>query len=417
MSSLAAIGLVVANLGLLYLLLAAPLGVRTITVRRRIAADRSKLWNAIFPRGDNAGWSGETLSVAPVPGEPDAVRVKLSWEGRDGLPIERTLLLDDVVEGERYSLTVFDDSSLDRAFWKNYRENGALSGEDGDILVTLSRIDRYRGAALFLFRYFVLRRELRKLKSWAETGAFRKGGLFEHPLSQVGFAVISALIFWPIFGLDTGGFVLAVVLTAVVALHELGHLAAFRVMGHRKVRMIFIPLLGGLAIGGRPYDSRFEVAFVALMGAGFSAFLVPIAIALSASASTAGHAVPSALFATLAGIAAIFNIANLVPVWKFDGGQVLRQICGSSALLAVASFCLLSAFLALGFLAGLPAGMLIFAGAIIALLSLITAGGTVKPRHQLKPIGMVERLAIAGAFVSVFAIHAYGVLWASERLV
>ena len=34
-------------------------------------------------------------------------------------------------------------------------------------------------------------------------------------------------------------------------------------MGHRKVRMIFVPLLGGIAIGGRPYDSRFEVAFVA----------------------------------------------------------------------------------------------------------------------------------------------------------
>ena len=125
-------------------------------------------------------------------------------------------------------------------------------------------------------------------------------------------------------------------LTTVVALHELGHMAAFRVMGHRKVRMIFIPLLGGIAIGGRPYDSRFEVAFVALMGAGFSAFLVPIAIAASIYAGGAGRRAAAGVLATLAGFAALFNIANLVPVWKFDGGQVLRQICpGPSTLGAV----------------------------------------------------------------------------------
>ena len=106
---------------------------------------------------------------------------------------------------------------------------------------------------------------------------------------QLGFAVVSALILWPFFGLSCGGLVLAVDADDVVALHELGHMAAFRVMGHRRVRMIFIPLLGGIAIGGRPYDSRFEVAFVALMGAGFSAFVIPIAIASSDLAGRDGH--------------------------------------------------------------------------------------------------------------------------------
>ena len=50
---------------------------------------------------------------------------------------------------------------------------------------------------------------------------------------------------------------------------------------------------------------------------------------------------------------AFFNIANLVPVWKFDGGQVLRQICPGPLVLATASFATLSAFLALGRLTGL----------------------------------------------------------------
>jgi hypothetical protein len=61
--------------------------------------------------------------------------------------------------------------------------------------------------------------------------------------------------------------------------------------------------------------------------------------------------------------------------------------------------------------------MLIYAGAIFAVLSLITAGGAVKPRHELKPIGVFDRVVIGGALLAVFAIHAYGVLWASARLV
>ena len=56
------------------------------------------------------------------------------------------------------------------------------------------------------------------------------------------------------------------------------------------------------------------------------------------------------------------------------------------------------------------------AGAIFAILSLITAGSGVKPRHELKPIRGMERIAIAGALLAVFAIHASGLLWASARL-
>ena len=204
-------------------------------------------------------------------------------------------------------------------------------------------------------------------------------------------------------------------LTAVVALHELGHMAAFRMMGHRKVRMIFIPLLGGVAIGGRPYDSRFEVAFVALMGAGFSAFVVPIAIASSNFAELSGHPAMASVLAVLAGFAAFFNIANLVPVWKFDGGQVLRQICPEPVALAIVSFATLSAFLALGSMVGLSAAMLVGMGVVFAVLSMLTAGTGVKPRYELKPIRAVERASLGAAFAAIFAIHFCGVLWTYAR--
>ncbi|MER9949011.1 hypothetical protein [Mesorhizobium sp. M0047] len=40
-----------------------------------------------------------------------------------------------------------------------------------------------------------------------------------------------------------------------------------------------------------------------------------------------------------------------------------------------------------------------------------------KPRHELKPIRTVDRFAMAAALLAVFAIHGYGVLWASAQLI
>ncbi|MER9732127.1 site-2 protease family protein [Mesorhizobium sp. M0217] len=407
--------LVAGNLGLIFLLMTAPLGLRTVRLSRVVAVDRQRLWQALWPLGSDAGWSGEILSAQPLDGQGTA-RILLSWEGRDGQPIERRSRFEDVVEGSRFSMRVIEDTALDASFWKDFYETTELTSEGAGTRVTLSQTDRYRGVAFLVFRYFAMRRELGKLEIWARTGQYRKGGWFEHPLSQVGFAVLSAFILWPFFGLNLGGLALAAILTSVVALHELGHMAAFRLTGHRKARMIFIPLLGGIAIGGRPYDSRFEVAFVALMGAGFSAFLVPLLIVASGLASGEGHRLAAALLATLAGFTALFNIANLVPVWKFDGGQVLRQIFLGPIMLALASFSLLSALLAIGWLAGFSPSFLLVAGAVFAILSLLTMGSGVRPRHELKPIRTFDRFAIAGALLAVFAIHGYGLFWASAKL-
>ena len=415
MSVIITVILVAGNLGLIFLLMAAPLGLRTVRASRVIQANRDRLWQALWPLGSDAGWSGEILSAEAPDGEGMA-RIELSWEGRDGQPIERKARFEDVLEGSRFSMRVVEDTALDPSFWANYRETTELVPEGDGTRVTFTQTDRYRGVAFLIFRFFAMRRELGKLQVWATTGQYRKGGWFEHPVSQIGFAVLSAFILWPFFGLNLGGLALAAILTSVVALHELGHMAAFRLTGHRRARMIFIPLLGGIAMGGRPYDSRFEVAFVALMGAGFSAFLVPVLIAASGFASGEGHRLAAALLATLAGCASLFNIANLVPVWKFDGGQVLRQICPGPVALALASFFLLSALLALGWRAGFSPSFLLVAGAVFSILSLLTMGSGVKPRHELKPIRPFDRLAMAGALLAVFAIHGYGMLWASAQL-
>ena len=116
MSPIVVAALVALNLVVIFLLLAVPIGIRTIAVRARIAAPRMRLWQALYPLGDDAAWSGEILSAEPIGEGGSLARIRLSWEGRDGRPIERKVRLSDVVEGERYAMRVEDDSSLDPAF-------------------------------------------------------------------------------------------------------------------------------------------------------------------------------------------------------------------------------------------------------------------------------------------------------------
>ena len=147
MSPIVIAALVALNLFVIFLLLAAPVGVRTITRKTKIAASRSRLWQALWPLGADTGWSGQILSAERVDGSTGLVRISLSWEGRDGTPIERTQHMLEVIENSRFAMRVTDDSALHQDFWSDYREEVAIEDCDGGSLVTFTRTDRYRGLA------------------------------------------------------------------------------------------------------------------------------------------------------------------------------------------------------------------------------------------------------------------------------
>jgi Zn-dependent protease len=399
------------NLGLIWLLLAVPLGMRTVSRTIRINAAPDRLWSALYPFGENAGWSGTIISAEPEPNTNRFGTLRISFDDRNGDPIARKVRLDELSEGRSYLLRITDDSSLDPSFWHNYSETVDIVSENGASLVTVTETDRYRGFAFLGFRYFKVRRQLLALKIWGETGSYRSIGVFERPITQVWMAVISALMIWPFFGLTSPGLVLAASLTAVVALHEFGHMFAFRVMGHKSARMIFIPILGGIAMGGRPYDRHFEIGFSALMGAGFSVFPVAACIAVYPVALSTGHNQIAAAVASFGLIGSIFNLANLVPVWKFDGGQVIRQVFEGRIAQAMASFTILSALLAIGSYSGFSLSVLIPVAAVFAVLSIITNGASFKPRHALKPMTAMERGIIIAGLIATFSAHALGAVW------
>lgn len=399
-------GLLIFTLAIIWLVMSAPIGHRTVSRRVVAAVPAQRLWSALHPFGEAFAWNEAASSVIRT--GPESGRIITSYLGRDGQPVERDFVIEEEVPGERFTLRFTNDTSLAQSFWENHHMTVAVrAAGEGCAEAVIAERDRYRGVAFLLFRFFALRRMAIKLKRWAETGTYTPGGIFEQPVTQFGMAGLSAMLLWPFFGLHAQGLFLSATLTAVVGFHELGHMAAFRLMGHRTTRMIFIPLLGGIAVGGRPYDRHFEIGFSALMGAGFSAFAVAFLVWWNMATSAGADG----LFDEVIVIAALFNLGNLMPVWKFDGGQVVRQIFRSQAGQAAAASAMLAILVATGVAVGFSTNVMILCGVVLAVLSLITTDSGVRPKTALTPMTGLERIALGAALASVTAIHAFAVIW------
>ncbi|MXN52158.1 hypothetical protein GR158_13620 [Shinella sp. AETb1-6] len=410
-TSVSVILLLAINLGLIWLLIAAPVGRRTLRLSRVVKASPSRLAGLVSPLGREADWHPAILSSEPL--SADRVRQTFRYPDRRGEPITRTVSVREARDGDGIACEtrVIEDSALDASFWHDYIDRRFLRPVPGGTLMTVEQTDRYRGVAFLLFRYVQLRREMKALDQWLATGQGEVRGVLERPTTQVALAVLSTLLLWPFFGLNARGLLLSSFLTVVIVLHEFGHMAAYRAFGHKRVRMIFVPLLGGIAVGGRPYNSRFEVAVCALMGAGMSAFLVPPLIALH----DAGSRATSAAVLVFLLILGAFNLLNLLPMHRFDGGQVLRQVFPSRSGLLSASFLVTLAIIFVGWRIGLPFMLLIAGLAVFTLLSLIGAGG-VKPRRALEPMTPPQRLLAGFGLYAALSLHGYAIVYACDAL-
>lgn len=408
------------NLGLIWLMLAAPLGRRTITVRRHLDKRPEEIWDMTRPGGGLADWHPSVLSVSTLQGTPDRLELRYRQPDRTGRPITRTMAIDRTgvkADGEfSCELRIVADSALDASFWSNYREVRTIGPAEDGSTVAIEQTDRYHGLGFLLFRYIMLKREVKALEDHLEGRSPSAAGRLEHPLSQVALATLSTLLLWPFFGFDRNGLMISVFLTLVIVFHELGHMVAYRAFGHAQARMIFVPLLGGIAIGGRPYASLFEVATCALMGAGVSAFAVPILIA-GHQAADGGIMAPTSSGPLLVFllILSAFNLLNLLPMHRFDGGQVLRQLFPSRTLLTLGSFGIALVVAATGWRIGLPAPAMLGALAVFTLLSLIRTTN-IKPREKLDAMSGPERMMTGFGLYAALSIHICGVIYACDRL-
>ena len=112
-----------------------------------------------------------------------------------------------------------------------------------------------------------------------------------------------------------------IVLTAAIAIHELGHVLAMRLQGIPTRGLFLIPFFGGVALGNRGTSARQEV-IVAAGGPAFGLLsLLPILLLYALTGTPKWPA--------YAGFVAIVNLFNLLPIGILDGGRILRAILQS----------------------------------------------------------------------------------------
>lgn len=231
-----------------------------------------------------------------------------------------------------------------------------------------------------------------RLKGLAETG---KPDETTHMWISAAVAIVTGLVSLVAFALMTSWLFSGLVVIAL-AIHEFGHLLAYRLIGQPWGRMIFLPFLGALAMPRLPYETQAQAVFCALMGPGFSlllAFAITLPLAL-------GMSLPSWLM-TSGVVVVLLNLFNLLPVEPLDGGVALRSVLAK----------LLGTYTRFGLLA---IGVMIFAtGFYFEQVILLIFGGisilaNLRPRlidHGLKPLTSAGVMISAFGFVAIAAAY------------
>lgn len=156
-----------------------------------------------------------------------------------------------------------------------------------------------------------------RLKSLAETGIPSERA---HVVISGMVALISAIVSLIAFGAFLG-MGMALVVIAVLFVHEFGHLLAYRLIGQPWGRMMFLPLVGGIAIPKLPFQTQGEAVFSALMGPGLSCIL---AIACALPFFLSGYSHP--LLVGIGMVTVMINLFNLTPAEPLDGGIAMRSV-------------------------------------------------------------------------------------------
>ncbi|MBX7102952.1 MAG: site-2 protease family protein [Gemmataceae bacterium] len=148
---------------------------------------------------------------------------------------------------------------------------------------------------------------------------------------HVGFWIFSAILGWN--NIERGvAFVLIWVLCvfASILLHELGHVWAGKLFGSDGHIVLYS--FGGLAIGSKALDRRWERVFVSLAGPGIQLLLFGIlwlVMQLPAFAAwfVGANELVQQVWLNMVFINLLWPLFNLLPVWPLDGGMVCREVC------------------------------------------------------------------------------------------
>lgn len=405
---------------------------RNINIRTMIAAPPARVWKIYKYDSDDphsAALHMKTVSAETIQESPEIVEFTLDLSGGYGTNL--MTVCEEIVEERPPEYSASRLSAVNDTPYP-FGEESLYTVELSETRDTTLFTTRWRGETVSLWQYFAVWRELRrhdrKLKQLSETEDLPP------PPAKARFswktAAISAVALASFVLLF--GWIGALVILAILVIHEFGHWLAFRMSGHPAPRIMLLPFLGGVATGNHPHKSHFEEAFCALMGPAVS--ILPVAALLVFTAVMAPPsltAVPGwiliaqhldgpAKYITVAGPLLLafgaLNALQMLPILPLDGGQVLRAAVHSVNAVWARRVLLLAA----------GAGVLGFLWIGDYILASVAALGGVGALHMdsgsssVRPMGALSLSVIGVGYTVTLAVHVGAVifgLWALDILI
>ncbi len=183
--------------------------------------------------------------------------------------------------------------------------------------------------------------------------AVARDALLSRPKTKPGAILILSAVAFLLVGMRDDGLEGVLVLVGVLLLHELGHLAAMRLLGFSDLSMFFLPFFGAAVTGRKPGASSAAHALVSLAGP-LPGLLVAVPL-LAWTSRGVIDAETMPLVNQVVLMLVFINLLNLIPVPPLDGGRFFEVLVFSRWPWLDASF-RVAAIVALGWVAlnGMP---------------------------------------------------------------
>lgn len=111
-------------------------------------------------------------------------------------------------------------------------------------------------------------------------------------------------------------------LIGVLAVHELGHLAAMKLVGYQNFSYLFLPFLGA-AVSGKKEDATLAETMLVLFAGPLPGMLIGVALAFTLAFTGVGF--PRQLLIWLS-LLIFLNYINLLPLYPLDGGRIVDRL-------------------------------------------------------------------------------------------
>lgn len=108
-------------------------------------------------------------------------------------------------------------------------------------------------------------------------------------------------------------------IVSMIFIHEYGHFYAMKLCKMKTKGIYLIPFFGGAAVADEDFKSRYDEAFIAMMGPWFG-------LACSVATGSLYYVAGNPIFAAGGAWMATINLINLLPVNPLDGGRVLKSL-------------------------------------------------------------------------------------------